>query len=554
MAYVALYRKFRPQCFEELVGQEYIVRTLLNQLESGRIAHAYLFSGPRGTGKTSTAKLFARAVNCAHPVNGNPCGECDACKAFVADGNMDIIEIDAASNNGVDNIRDIRDKVVFAPAYGKYKVYIIDEVHMLSPGAFNALLKTLEEPPKHVVFILATTEIHKLPATILSRCQRFDFRLIPSKTIHERLETVLTEVGASFDEDAIDLIAKNASGGMRDALSLADVCLSYCGNNVTLQDAMNVLGISDRSFVFSFAEALLEGNSTLALEKCFEAENDGRDIGVLILELMEHMRDIMLCIYSPESEEIKALPNEMILRLKEQAKPAYAQRALRSIEILSKLEGEIKLHSRPEIQLEAAAVRICSPELENDISALEDRISSLESKIKNGAFVQNSASINNANEGISSNTDMPPWYTDTNTQTAPSEPMQSKSDDAPRKTASDTTQNAKKIESTAPKQNPVSGNSLHEGFLARVKSEDLPLYMMIRNFSSEVQENKFIIYIPEKSKTKEDLIARNTEKLENILESLAGKRLKLETFIGEKVQNGQGEDATMMKAALDLFS
>ncbi len=554
MAYVALYRKFRPQCFEELVGQEYIVRTLLNQLESGRIAHAYLFSGPRGTGKTSTAKLFARAVNCAHPVNGNPCGECDACKAFVADDNMDIIEIDAASNNGVDNIRDIRDKVVFAPAYGKYKVYIIDEVHMLSPGAFNALLKTLEEPPKHVVFILATTEIHKLPATILSRCQRFDFRLIPSKTIHERLETVLTEVGASFDEDAIDLIAKNASGGMRDALSLADVCLSYCGNNVTLQDAMNVLGISDRSFVFSFAEALLEGNSTLALEKCFEAENDGRDIGVLILELMEHMRDIMLCIYSPESEEIKALPNETILRLKEQAKPAYAQRALRSIEILSKLEGEIKLHSRPEIQLEAAAVRICSPELENDISALEDRISSLESKIKNGAFVQNSASINNANEGISSNTDMPPWYTDTNTQTAPSEPMQSKSDDAPRKTASDTTQNAKKIESTAPKQNPVSGNSLHEGFLARVKSEDLPLYMMIRNFSSEVQENKFIIYIPEKSKTKEDLIARNTEKLENILESLAGKRLKLETFIGEKVQNGQGEDATMMKAALDLFS
>ena len=236
MAYTALYRRFRPQRFEELVGQDHIVRTLLNQLETGRIAHAYLFSGPRGTGKTSTAKLFARAINCANPKNGDPCGECDSCRAFVSDGNMDIIEIDAASNNGVDNIRDIRDKVVFAPAYGKYKVYIIDEVHMLSGGAFNALLKTLEEPPKHVVFILATTEIHKIPATILSRCQRFDFKLIPVSTISSRLEYALKESGVNIEKEAVGLIARCADGGMRDALSLADVCISYCGNNITFDD------------------------------------------------------------------------------------------------------------------------------------------------------------------------------------------------------------------------------------------------------------------------------------------------------------------------------
>ena len=212
MAYVALYRRWRPQRFEDLVGQEPIVRTLLNQLESGRIAHAYLFAGPRGTGKTSTAKLFARAINCQNPKEGEPCGKCEACLAAGADENMDIIEIDAASNNGVDNIRDIRDKVVFAPAVGKYKVYIIDEVHMLSGGAFNALLKTLEEPPKHAVFILATTEIHKLPATILSRCQRFDFKLISSKVIAQRLEYVLKESGAEFETAAVELIAKSAGG------------------------------------------------------------------------------------------------------------------------------------------------------------------------------------------------------------------------------------------------------------------------------------------------------------------------------------------------------
>lgn len=529
MAYVALYRKFRPQKFSELVGQEHIIRTLSNQLESGRIAHAYLFAGPRGTGKTSTAKLFARAINCANPKNGDPCGECDACQAFMADDNMDIIEIDAASNNGVDNIRDIRDKVVFAPAHGKYKVYIIDEVHMLSGGAFNALLKTLEEPPAHVVFILATTEIHKLPATILSRCQRFDFRLISSNVIFERLKYVLKESDAEFEDAAIDLIAKSASGGMRDALSLADVCLAYCGNKVTLEDAMNVLGISDRSFVFSFTDALISSDSALALKKCRELESEGKDIGVFALELMEHMRDIMLCIYAPLSEEITSLPVEMQEKLKKQAENANGERVLRSIEILSRLESEIKLHSRPEIQLETAVVRICTPQLESDLSAIEDRLNVIENKIKNGISVS-------APENKKVEKDLP-WIDD--------EPEKVKAEPKPKAEAKP------EAKPSAPK---ASASGHWTAITLKIKQTDLPLYMMIRAFDGMIEGDKFNIYIPESAKHKEALITKNIDTVTSAVKEVCGQNLKVMTVIGTKPQNEQESGNDLMNAALDLFS
>lgn len=523
MAYVALYRKFRPQKFSELVGQDHIIRTLSNQLESGRIAHAYLFAGPRGTGKTSTAKLFARAINCANPQNGNPCGKCDACQAFMADDNMDIIEIDAASNNGVDNIRDIRDKVVFAPAHGKYKVYIIDEVHMLSGGAFNALLKTLEEPPSHVVFILATTEIHKLPATILSRCQRFDFRLISSDVIFDRLKYVLSESNLEFEDSAIDLIAKSASGGMRDALSLADVCLSYCGNKVTLEDAMNVLGVSDRSFVFSFTDALLASNSAKALEKCRELESEGKDIGVFSLELMEHMRDIMLCIYAPKSEEITSLPLEMQEKLKKQAEKANGERVLRSIEILSRLESEIKLHSRPEIQLETAVVRICMPQLECDISAMEDRLSVLEEKIKNG-ITASTAEVKKSDDV--------PWVEE---KPVKKEPIPK--DNAPK---------------SAPKQ-AANASGHWTAISLKIKQTDLPLYMMIRSFDGMIDGDKFNVYIPESARNKEALITKNIDKITSAVKEVCGQDLKVVTVIGTKPQSEQGGN-NLVNAAFDLFS
>jgi DNA polymerase-3 subunit gamma/tau len=539
MAYVALYRKFRPARFSELVGQEHIVRTLSNQLESGRIAHAYLFAGPRGTGKTSTAKLFARAINCAHPVNSDPCGECDACKAFEADDNMDIIEIDAASNNGVDNIRDIRDKVVFAPAYGKYKVYIIDEVHMLSGGAFNALLKTLEEPPKHVVFILATTEIHKLPATILSRCQRFDFKLISSSVILDRLKHVLESVGAEFEESAIDLIAKSASGGMRDALSLADVCLSYCGSRVTLQDAINVLGVSDRSFVFDFADALIASNTTLALEKCRELEADGKDIGVFTLELMSHMRDLMLSVFAPESPEIKALPLEIQEKLKKQAEKANGDRILRSIEILSALESEIKLHLKPHIQLECAIARICMPQLENDISALNDRISVLEEKLKSGITVTQPTASTKA-----------PWDEE---KAVPVREEMPKREIPVREEPKRQEAPAQRTE--APKAMPkASASGIWAAVIAKLKATDPPFYLMFRNFDGMMDGDKFNIYVPEAIRQKEALVIKNADTLAKLLKEITGKDLKIVTVIGTKPKDEQAGGNANMNAALDLFS
>lgn len=547
MAYVALYRRWRPQRFEDLVGQEPIVRTLLNQLESGRIAHAYLFAGPRGTGKTSTAKLFARAINCRNPEGGEPCGKCEACLASGADENMDIIEIDAASNNGVDNIRDIRDKVIFAPAVGKYKVYIIDEVHMLSGGAFNALLKTLEEPPKHVVFILATTEIHKLPATILSRCQRFDFKLISAKVIAQRLEYVLKESGAEFDAAAIELIAKSAGGGMRDALSLADVCLSYCGSRVTRDDAVGVLGISDRGFVFDFSEALIASDTAKVLEKCRELEAEGKDISVFIAELMEHIRDILLCMYAPESEEILSLPGDMQEKLKTQASRSNGERLLRAVEILSALEGDIRQHNRPEIQLEAAALRICIPAAESDYSAYEDRLSTLEKKIEQlcagGAAVPGRASARPESTGA----EIPPWEeTPPPAQRAPKRENREKKE--PVKAPS------------APRPAAGSTDSLWSTLLARVKASDLPLYMMIRGFDGAVSENDgFTVYIPQAAASKESLVRRYEDVLARHLEEISGKKLKVHAAVGENPRKGEAEEqdagsADRMQAALDLFS
>ena len=556
MAYVALYRKFRPQKFDELVGQEPIVRTLKNQLDAGRIAHAYLFAGPRGTGKTSTAKLFARAINCAHPVSGDPCGECDACCATLADDNMDIIEIDAASNNGVDNIRDIRDKVVFAPAYGKYKVYIIDEVHMLSPGAFNALLKTLEEPPKHVVFILATTEIHKLPATILSRCQRFDFKLISADVIADHLKDVLSSVGASFTDEAVDLIAKSASGGMRDALSLADVCLSYCGSEVNLEDAMNVLGISDRSFLFRFADMLLASDAAGALDLCRELENEGKDIGVFALELMGHFRDLMLSLYAPQSEELHNLTKENQEKLAAQAKNASGQRILRAIEILSKLESEIKLHARPEIQLETAVVRICLPETEADLSALGDRVDRLEKAVSSGSITVTAAPAAQTAPPTKA-ADTPPW------ETAPARPA------APERPAVPTREPAREMPqrsapAAAAPAKPVSGG-VWQQLMAKVKAGDLPLFMMIRNFDGVLNGDHFIIYIPEAAKSKEPLIARSGDELKRFLKEITGKDLGITAQIGvrpagsvddqgQKSENTDSGAESMLAAAMDLFS
>ena len=320
MSYTALYRKFRPVRFEDVKGQDHIVTTLKNQIRAGRIGHAYLFCGTRGTGKTTIAKIFAKSVNCEHPVDGSPCGECRTCRAIAAVASMNVIEIDAASNNGVDNIREIVDEVSYSPAEGKYKVYIIDEVHMLSIGAFNALLKTLEEPPSYVIFILATTEVHKIPITILSRCQRYDFKRISIETITDRMRELMETEQLSVEEKALRYIAKTADGSMRDALSLLDQCLAFhFGKELTYDMVLDVLGAVDTGVFSQLLRQVLDQNVSGCMNLLEEIVMQGRELGQFVTDFTWYLRNLLLVKTSESVEDVIDLSTENLLRLKEEA-------------------------------------------------------------------------------------------------------------------------------------------------------------------------------------------------------------------------------------------
>ena len=386
MSYQALYRAWRPNTFSEICDQDAVVRTLKRQVETGRIAHAYLFCGTRGTGKTTAAKVLSRAINCLSPVDGDPCGECEVCRALKAENCMDVLEIDAASNNGVDEIRDLREKIKYPPTLTKYKVYIIDEVHMLSTGAFNALLKTLEEPPKHAVFILATTEPQKLPATILSRCQRFDFHRISVDAIVNRLRVVLAGIGREATEDALNEIARAAEGAMRDALSLLDVCLSFTEGAVDATLARDVLGTTGRDFMFEFTDALIAWDAASVLQKIDEAMRRGSDARVFSLDAASHLRAVLLAEISGDAlDKIIEVTPEDAQRFREQATRANRAQLMRMMELFMRVEGEMKWATHPRTMLELAAVRACHPEQEAD-AQLDERIARMEKKIESGVF------------------------------------------------------------------------------------------------------------------------------------------------------------------------
>lgn len=379
--YLALYRKYRPKNFDEVIGQDHIIKTLQNQIKLDKISHAYLFCGSRGTGKTSTAKIFARAINCSHPVNGSPCGECEVCKALEGN-NIDVLEIDAASNNGVDEIRDLREKVKYPPVIGKYKVYIIDEVHMLSPSAFNALLKTLEEPPKHVVFVLATTEVHKLPATILSRCLRFDFMLVGIPELSNLLCSILDNEGVKYDEMSINAIARAGEGSVRDTLSIADRCVSYAGNELTYQKTLEVLGVSERDVLISVAEKILSKDVGGALVELNRVLSTGKSPLVLSNDLISYFRDLIL-IYTlkDDAKKIVVVREDDFSKMKDQALAQSAdgnryQQMLRAVETLSEVEQDLRYSAKPRIILETALIRIIDEE------TLNDRLCAVENKIK----------------------------------------------------------------------------------------------------------------------------------------------------------------------------
>jgi DNA polymerase III subunit gamma/tau len=386
VGYQALYRVFRPQLFHDVVGQEHITKTLQNALLQNKFSHAYLFSGPRGTGKTSAAKIFAKAVNCEKAPVAEPCNECAACKGITNGSISDVIEIDAASNNGVDEIRDIRDKVKYAPSSVQYKVYIVDEVHMLSIGAFNALLKTLEEPPKHVIFILATTEPHKIPLTIISRCQRFDFRRITASAIVGRMKEIIHNQQVNVDEAALDVIARAADGGMRDALSLLDQAISYSDEQVSIEEALLITGSVSQEIIGRIAEAIHQKDVTIALQALDQLMYQGKDPSRFIEDFIFYYRDMLLYQTAPTLEDVleRVSVDEQFIQL---SKEIPSAEIYETIDVLSKSQQEMKWTNHPRIFLEVAIVKLCqsshttSQPNEEGYQALLDKINNLQSEI-----------------------------------------------------------------------------------------------------------------------------------------------------------------------------
>ncbi len=387
MAHLALYRTFRPKTLDDVVRQEHIVKVLKNQIESGRVGHAYLFCGPRGTGKTSVAKIFAQAINCESPVGGSPCGKCAVCQALSRPENLDINEIDAASNNGVDEMRDLREKVQYPPVAGKYKVYIVDEVHMLSMQAFNALLKTLEEPPRHAVFILATTEAHKIPPTILSRCMRFDFKLIPQSDLENRLRHVFDSIGKKYEAEAIAAIARAGAGSVRDMLSIADTCAAYTEGKLTYADVMEVLGGADFDSVCALCGHILQGETGAALEIAERFLAAGKSVGMLTSDVLQFLNECAIAKSCRGAKELLSMPEDDFQALAVVAKNAAPYTLLRATEIFAKAESELKYSTLPRVIFEAALLKASMPQTETDTESLLSRIEMLESAVKNGVKV-----------------------------------------------------------------------------------------------------------------------------------------------------------------------
>ncbi len=388
MSYTALYRKFRPDTFEDVKGQDHIITTLKNQIKADRIGHAYLFCGTRGTGKTTVAKIFAKAVNCEHPVDGSPCGECAMCKSIAAGTSMNVIEIDAASNNGVDNIREIREEVTYRPTEGKYKVYIIDEVHMLSIGAFNALLKTLEEPPEYVIFILATTEVHKIPITILSRCQQYDFHRISLDTIAARLQELMEKEQVDVEERAIRYVAKAADGSMRDALSLLDQCIAfYLGQTLTYENVLDVLGAVDTEVFSRLLRNVLKRDIPKVMDTVDELIMQGRELSQLAADFTWYLRNLLLAKTSDQLEDVLEVSSENLEQLKEESEMIEVDQLLRYIRIFSELSGQLKYATQKRVMLEVALIKLCIPAMESDTLSILDRIRAVEDKIEKGMVV-----------------------------------------------------------------------------------------------------------------------------------------------------------------------
>lgn len=409
MAYRALYRKWRPDTFDTVIGQGHITDTIRNEILSNHLAHAYLFTGTRGTGKTSTAKILSRAVNCLSPRNGNPCNECECCKNILNELSLDVLEIDAASNTGVDNIRDIIEQLQYSPSMGKYKVYIIDEVHMLSTGAFNALLKTLEEPPAHVIFILATTEVQKIPATILSRCQRFDFKTISISDIVSNIQKILNAEGINADEDALEYVAFLGDGSMRDSLSILDQCLAFKGDNLTVTDVTDVVGAVDDAVLYEFASDISKNDVESALRRFNTCVNSGKNFDNIVKGLLQVMREILMFKINSDDFTVSKLKRNLLTKC---ADSFDVPSLIRYIGILADCIASFKTFSSQRVLCECALVKLATPQVNTDFDSLLSRIDSLENKLsaleKNPPVVRVEAGSEKHNTPSDTPDDFPP--------------------------------------------------------------------------------------------------------------------------------------------------
>ena len=385
MSHLVLYRSFRPQTFDDVIGQDHIIKTLKNQVSNQSFGHAYLFCGTRGTGKTSTAKIFARAINCEHNINGSPCGKCPACLSNLNGGNLDIVEIDAASNNRVEEIRDLREKIGYLPSVNKYKVYIVDEVHMLTVSAFNALLKTLEEPPSHAVFILATTEPHKLPATILSRCMRFDFKLVSEEDLIKHLENVFSKSGIKSDKESLKLIASAGNGSVRDTLSVAEMCSAYSNNNITYEKCLECLGVTSSSTLIKILGAIFSSNATELIEILSNLKKEGKNFSVLVNDLISAVNSILTIKITSNPNEILSLPSEIFDSYKKLGDETSENNLVDMLKKLAELDGKLKMSTNVEMLIETTLLGMIFTS--NEIENLKNKLAIIEKQLSSGEVV-----------------------------------------------------------------------------------------------------------------------------------------------------------------------
>ena len=523
--YRALYRKWRPETFDDVVGQQHITNTLMHEIAIGKIGHAYLFCGTRGTGKTTTAKIFSRAVNCENPNNGEPCNKCETCRGISEGRILDVYEMDAASNNGVDNIRELRDEVAYSPVGCKYKVYIIDEAHMLTAQAFNALLKTLEEPPGHALFILATTEPQKIPQTILSRCQRYDFKRIGTDNIAARLKKVAKAENINATEDAVELIAELGDGSMRDALSVLERCASFGGDELRTADVSEIVGIVDNSTLFEISDCVAEGDVGSAIEKLDRLLNMGKDVLNFFEEYIEHFRALLLCKECEKPDDILEKSAATVEKYKTCAQKFTATQLIYAVTVLSEYHGKAKSMASQNIAAEIALIKICNPLYSSDIDALCARVEKLEQKV--GGMKGNAVSAAAPIQSAKAEEDSPPWNTELKLE-----------QDGAAMQAHDVNEiiaeSAKALSNSEETTVAVGGRNEWELWpeaIESIKNNSKKLYMYL--YKSEVQQSGDFIDIEVTMKSAYDRIstADGLEYLSKLFSDIAGKPLRARIFM-----------------------